>query len=180
VRMKCSRVSVWTTGRTDKFLTTAGTRTILHSLPKPPSTHYVYCSRIIPTKSQSFCMINSSASLTGLAVLLPQSCEGSCYVVHISNWRNTQTYAHMTSRTLPTCDTSFRLRSHCVRIWPTFYTGVHCRHRQKKQMRLNKCKRSQWRPADQTYTDVCRRLTVETKSFCFFRPCMPVCRVVSC
>jgi hypothetical protein len=29
-----------------------------------------------------------------------------------------------------------RVRSHCIRFWPIFCTGVHCRHRQKKQMRL--------------------------------------------
>jgi hypothetical protein len=72
-----------------------------------------------------------------------------------------------------------RLRSHCIRIWPIFYTGVHCRHRQKRQMCLNKWKRSQWCRAAVTCTDMFRRLTVETKSFCFFCPCMPVCRVVS-
>jgi hypothetical protein len=47
---------------------------------------------------------------------------------------------------------SVRLRSHCIRIWPIFYTGVHCRHRKKKQMRLNKWKRSQWCHAALTCT----------------------------
>ena len=48
----------------------------------------------------------------------------------------------------------------------------------KKQMRLNKWKRSQWCRAALTCTDMFRRLTVETKSFFPPHPCMPVCRVV--
>jgi hypothetical protein len=60
------------------------------------------------------------------------------------------------------------LWSHCIRIWPIFYTGVHCRHREKKHMRLNMWKRSQWCRAALTCTEMFRRLTVETKSFCFF------------
>lgn len=77
-----SELSVWTIGGTDKSLTTAGTRTTLHRLPQTNPAQHIDYSRIMSTKSQSFCMINSSASLTDLAVLLPQSCEGSCYVVH--------------------------------------------------------------------------------------------------
>ena len=73
-----------------------------------------------------------------------------------------------------------RLWSHCIRIWPIFYTDIHCRQRQKKQMRFSKWRWSQWRRAALTCTDMFRRLTVETKSFCFFQPCMPVCRVVLC
>jgi hypothetical protein len=70
--------------------------------------------------------------------------------------------------------------AHCIRIWPIFYTDIHGRQRQNKQMRFSKWRRSQWRRAALTCTDMFRRLKVETKSFCFFRPCMPVCRVVSC
>jgi hypothetical protein len=72
------------------------------------------------------------------------------------------------------------LWSHYIRIWPIFYTDIHGRQRQNKQMHLSKWRRSQWRLAALTCTDKFRRLTAETKSFCFFRSCMPVCRVVSC
>lgn len=93
-------------GGTDKPLITNGNQNTLYRLPKSHPAHYVDYSRIISTKSQSFCTINSSASLTDLAVLLPKQCEGRCYAVHSSNWRNTQTYAHMTWRNLPTCNIS--------------------------------------------------------------------------
>ena len=55
-----------------------------------------------------------------------------------------------------------------IRIWPIFYTGVHCRHRQKKTNALHKWKRCQWCRAALTCTDMFRRLTLETKSFWFF------------
>jgi hypothetical protein len=77
---------------------------LLIPLPQSHPAHYVDYSRIMSTSFQSFCMINTSASLHNLVVLLPQPCEGSCYVVHSSNWRNRQTYTHTNSRTLPTCD----------------------------------------------------------------------------
>jgi hypothetical protein len=79
-----------------------------------------------------------------------------------------------------TCWRHIRLWSHCIRIWPIFYTDIHGRQRQNKQMRIRKWRPSQWLRAALTCTDMFRRLTVETKSFCFFQPCMPVCRVFSC
>jgi hypothetical protein len=78
-------LSVWTIGGTDKSPHIAGTRTALYRLPKSQPTFYFDCSRIVFTKSQPFCMVNSFVCLTDLAVLLSQSCEGSCYVVHSSN-----------------------------------------------------------------------------------------------
>ena len=83
---------------------------------------------------------------------------------------------------LPDCVSGNRLSlwSHCISIWPTFYADIHGRQRQNKQMRFSKWRRSQWRRAAPTCTDIFPRLTVETKSFCFFRPCMPVCGVGSC
>ena len=38
---------------------------------------------------------------------------------------------------------STRLWSHCIRIWPIFYTDIHGRQRQNKQMRLSKWRWSQ-------------------------------------
>jgi hypothetical protein len=66
-------------------------------------------SRIKSTKSPSFCMTTFSASLTNRTVLLPQSRDCSCYVsrywhLHRPDCRNTLTYAHTISRTLPTSD----------------------------------------------------------------------------
>ena len=61
-----------------------------------------------------------------------------------------------------------RLGSHCICIWPIVYTDIHCRQRQNKQMRFSKWRRSQWLRAAPTCTDMFRRMTVETKSFCFF------------
>ena len=43
--------------------------------------------------------------------------------------------------------TLLRLWSHCIRIWPVFYTDIHGRHRQNKQMHLGRWRRSQWRRA---------------------------------
>jgi hypothetical protein len=54
-------------------------------------------------------MTNSSASLTDMAVLIPQSYDGSRYAVDRSEWRNTHTYVHATSCYLPTCDISLEL-----------------------------------------------------------------------
>ena len=95
------------------------------------------------------------------------------------DWQtNTQAFLNHQSRYV--LAHRFRLWSHCVRIWPMFYTDIQGRQRQNKQMRFSKWRRSQWRLAALTCTDMFRRLTAETKSFCLFRPCMPVCRVVSC
>ena len=66
------------------------------------------------------------------------------------------------------CRRRRRLWSHRIRIWPIFYTDIHGRQRQNKQMRLSKWRRSQWRRAALTCKDMFRRLTIETKSFCFF------------
>jgi hypothetical protein len=61
-----------------------------------------------------------------------------------------------------------RLWSHYIRIWPIFYPDIHGRQRQNKQMRLSKWRRSQWHRAALTCTEMFRRRTAETKSFCFF------------
>jgi len=53
-------------------------------------------------------------------------------------------------------------------------------------MRLSEWKRFQsdlwfqWLRAALTYTDMLCRQTVETKSCCFLRRCIPVCRVLTC
>ena len=151
------------------FATTQDTLLLLKSL--------CYYSRHFATTQdtllllKTLCYYSSHFATTQDTLLLLKTL--CCYSRHC---QNSSSPAHCS---VCQCWT-LRLRSHCIRIWPIFYTGVHCRHRQRKQMRLNKWKRSQWCRAALTCTDTFRRLMVETKSFCFFRPCMPECRVVSC
>jgi len=68
---------------------------------------YTY-SGITSTKFPSFCVTSFSTSLTNLSFLLPQSRDCSCNVrrpilAPPPLWLS---YAHTTSRTLPTCDIS--------------------------------------------------------------------------
>jgi hypothetical protein len=63
-------------------------------------------SRISSTKSQSFFITNFNASLTNLTVLLSHvtaasTIEGEYWLLHRSDCKITQTYAHKTSCTLP-------------------------------------------------------------------------------
>ena len=74
----------------------------------------------------------------------------------------------LSANLLASKDVALRLWSHCIRIWPIFYSDIHGRQRQNKQMRLSKWRRSQWRRAALTCTEMFHRLTVETKSFYFF------------
>jgi len=72
---------------------------------------------------------------------------------------------------------SIRLWSHCIHIWPVFYTDIQGQQWQNKQMCLSKCRWSQWCRAAATCMDVFRQLTVEAKSILFFPA---VCAGVSC
>jgi len=72
-------------------------------------------SGITSIKSPPFCMTPSSASLTNLTALLPQSRDCSCYVsrpllapapLRMQKHADVLTYAHTIPRTVPTCDIS--------------------------------------------------------------------------
>jgi len=71
---------------------------------------HTYYSRITSTKSPSFCITTFSANLAHLTIPLPQSHDCSCYVRRRIlvppplGCIITLIYAHMTSRTVLTCD----------------------------------------------------------------------------
>ena len=75
---------------------------IQHKLP-----HQAACAlynAITSTKSPSFCMTTFSVSLSHMTAATTQADE--YWHLHCSDCRNTLIYAHMTLRTLLTCDIS--------------------------------------------------------------------------
>ena len=131
---------------------------------------------LTPVRNQTTFSTSSPCSPVIIRAILSQLVffiKGNRYNNHTPS-NNTTFIGRIQKNALITADSRFptprrlRLWSHCIRIWPIFYTDIHGRQRQNKQMRFSKCRRSQWRSAALTCTDMFRRLAVETKSFCFF------------
>ena len=78
------------------------------------------------------------------------------------------------------CNTDY-VCCHTVSVFGRYFALTYTADSgRKKQMRFSEWRQSQWRRTSLTCTDMFRRLTVETESFRYFWPCMPVSRVVSC